>query len=341
MAGKGKGRILVTGARGFIGGFLCQRLLREGCEVIALATTETGTERLREAGMEVRVGDLTRRETIKGLCDGVETVFHLAARVTYWGTRRMFYDTILGATANLLEEGERAGVSRFLYVSSFCAAGAGGVARHLRGHREEDPEAKTGTYYGDAKYEAERLVLRYHEEGRLGATILRPSNVIGPGSVWVVDMLELMRAGGRVPLVDGGRHSASLLYVENLVDGLWLALESEAAGGRTYHFRDDYRVTWRRYLADQAALAGEEPRFVSIPFPLAWGLASLSDRLFRPLGIRTRMTRHVVGLTGRDNDVDTTRAREELGWRTRVPYEEAMETIGEWVAKVHRQGRGS
>lgn len=335
MAGR---RVLVTGARGFIGGFLLRRLLAEGSEVTALATTAGNTEYLESMGVEVRVGDLTKPDTLRGLCEGMDTVFHLAARVTYHGTRRQFYDSIFRATQNLLEEAAGR-IGRFVYVSSFCAGGAGGSGRHMRGHREDDPERKTGTYYGDAKLDAEKLVRRFHEEGRGEATIVRPSNVIGAGSVWVDGMVESMRSMPRFPLVDGGRHSASLVYVENLVDGMMLAVTSEAAAGRTYHFRDDYAVTWIRYLSDLAGAAGLKLRVANLPFGLAWALATASDVLVRPLGVPTRITRQVIGLTGRDNDVDTSRAKQELGWRTRIPYEEAMRTIGEYVRS--RYGRSA
>ncbi len=335
MAGS---KVLVTGARGFIGGFLLRRLLDEGFEVTALATTESNTEYLRKMGIAVRVGDLTKPETLRGLCEGIETVFHLAARVTYHGTRRQFYDSIVTATRNLLEEAAGR-VRRFVYVSSFCAGGAGGAGRHMRGHREDDPERKTGTYYGDAKLDAEKLVYGFHERGSMVATIVRPSNVIGAGSVWVDGMIESIRSMPRFPLVDGGKHSASLVYVENLVDGMMLAATRDAAAGRTYQFRDDYAVTWIQYLTDLAAAAGLKLRAANMPFGLAWALATASDVLVRPLGVPTRITRQVIGLTGRDNDVDTTRAKQELGWRTRIPYEDAMRTIGEYVRS--RYGRGA
>ncbi|MGW8321232.1 MAG: NAD-dependent epimerase/dehydratase family protein, partial [Thermodesulfobacteriota bacterium] len=185
-------RVLVTGARGFIGGFLCKRLLGEGYTVAAMATTENNTQYLRDMGMEVRVGDLTRPETIQGICDNIDIVVHLAARVGYEGTRKQFYDQILEATRHLLDTSVDK-VSRFVYVSSFCASGAGGVTRHMRGHRETDPERKTGVFYGDAKYETEKLVFQYHRDKGLVSTVVRPSNVIGAGSVWVDAMAYMMR----------------------------------------------------------------------------------------------------------------------------------------------------
>ncbi len=328
-------RVLVTGARGFIGGFLCRRLLAEGHEVVAMATTEQNTAYLRDMGMEVRVGDLTRPGTLQGLCDNVDVVIHLAARVGYAGTRKQFYDQILEATRHLLDA-SIGKVSRFVYISSFCACGAGGVTRHMKGHREEDPEEKTGIFYGDAKYDTEKLVFQVHREKGLASTVVRPANVIGPGSVWVDGIAAMMRARPFFPLIDGGRHSASLVYVDNLVDGIILAATQEAAVGKTFHFRDDYEVSWQTYYQDLASAIGATPRFMNLPFPVAWTAATIFDRVLRPLGIETEITRHVIGLTGRDNDVDTTRAKEDLGWRTRVPYEEAMEVIRDYAGRLGR-----
>ena len=76
----------------------------------------------------------------------------------------------------------------------------------------------------------------------------------------------------------------------------------------------------------------KEVNFVSIPFALAWGLGYLNDKLLRPLNVKITVTRHTVGLTGRDNRVDTSRARNELGWNTRVSYQEAVAEIGRWIA---------
>jgi nucleoside-diphosphate-sugar epimerase len=331
---KGKG-VLVTGAAGFIGSFLCPRLIREGYEVTALDMDEKKAAPLKQKGMDVVIGDLTKPKTIKGACDDIGTVIHLAAHVKSWGTKKVFFDSIFHATKNLLDEAAK-NQCRFIYFSSICAAGAGGIKQHLTGHREDDPEKITGaSFYCDAKYEAEKLVQEYHRQGRVKATIIRPANVIGPRSVWVTDMIETMQKGPVFPVIDGGRYNGCFVYVENLVDGIVLAITNDVASGRTYHFRDDYDETWKDYIVDLAAILGREVKFVNIPFPLAWGLGYLSDKLLRPLNVKITISRHTVGLTGRDNSVDTSRARNELGWKTRIPYQKAMEEIERWVKEEY------
>ncbi|HPI93971.1 MAG TPA: NAD(P)-dependent oxidoreductase [Deltaproteobacteria bacterium] len=335
IAGKSGRRVLVTGAAGFIGMFLCPRLVREGYEVTALDMDESRAASLKAMGMRVVTADLTKPDTLRGVCRDIDIVIHLAARVKSWGTRKAFYDSILQTTKNLLAEAA-GGNRRFVYFSSICAAGAGGLRRHLAGHREDDPEARTGaSYYCDAKYDAEQLVLSHHRKGLVEATIVRPANVIGPGSVWVTDMIDAMNNGPVFPLVEGGRNNGCFVYVENLVDGVILALGNEASKGRTYHLRDDYDATWKDYITDLGTGLDRKVKCVSIPFAVAWGMGYLSDKLLRPLNVKVAVTRHTVGLTGRDNRVDTSRARDELGWKTRVPYPDAMEEICRWARTAY------
>jgi 2-alkyl-3-oxoalkanoate reductase len=316
---------LVTGACGFIGSHLTPRLLDEGMEVRALAFPGEDAEGLESLGAEVRFGDITDPQSLEGLCDGVDIVFHLAGRIAIWGPRKAFFASIVEGTRNLLEESSGK-VSRFVYASSVCAIGTN---RHLVGHGEDDPVRKTGIPYADAKQEAEKLVWKYHEAEALEGTVFRPTNVIGPGSVWVRDIIDTLR-NGILPLFDGGRYSASLVYVDNLVDGIVLASTLDIGSGRTYQFRDDWDVTWKHYLSDLGAVVDKKPRG-SIPFRVIWPLAFLFEKALSELNVKPPATRHIVGLMGRDLDVDNTRAKEELGWRTRVSYEEAMQRITEWV----------
>jgi nucleoside-diphosphate-sugar epimerase len=335
MTGEKGKKVLVTGAGGFIGSFLCPRLIKEGYSVTALDISETMAKRLQDRGMNVIIADLTRSESLKAVCRGMDVIIHLAAWLGPWGKQKKFHDGIYLSTQRLLEAIED-NKPHFVFFSSFCAAGAGGRTDHLRYHKEDDYEFKTGTsYYCDYKYEAEKLVYHYHDVGKVSATVVRPANVIGPGSVWVINNMNMMLKNPKYQMVDGGVYHAALIYVDNLVEGIMRILERDASHGRTYHFMDDYKVRWRDYIYDLAAMTGKQVKIVDVPFQAAWGLGSLNDAILRPLGARFEICRHSVGLVGRANDVDTTRARAELGWETRVPYKDAMSVISEWVNNVY------
>ena len=328
-------KALVTGATGFIGSVLVRALLRQGHEVRALVLPGEDAGPLEKLGVEIRRGDLSRAVTLSGICDGTETVFHQAGRVTDWGTRSQFKAAICDATQNLLQE-SAGSAERFVFVSSIAAIGLG---RHLKGIRESDPVLRSGIPYGDAKLDAEELVRGFDEAGGIACTIVRPSNVTGPGSVWVRDIVEKMLAMPML-LVDEGRHSASLVHVDNLVDGILRAGTLEIGRGRTYHFRDDWDVTWKQYVTDVGAFVGKEPTG-NIPYELARIAGGLLDLVCAPFGIRPPLSRLAVDIVGRDNDVDTSLARQELGWKTRVTYDEAMREIGDWVGKMYLKDAGA
>ncbi|HNW27122.1 MAG TPA: NAD-dependent epimerase/dehydratase family protein [Spirochaetota bacterium] len=318
-------KALVTGATGFIGSVLAKELMARGHGVRALAFPEEKVSELAEMGAEICRGDLTAPESLRGICDGVDTVFHLAGRVTDWGTRKQFYTAIYTATENLLKEAAGK-ASRFVYVSSLAAMGMG---RHLKGVKETDPPRKSGVYYNDAKADAEALVRSYHDAGTISCTIVRPANVTGPGSVWVRDIIDQMLKMP-VPLFDRGRHPTSFVYVDSLVDGMIRAGTMDIARGKAYHFRDDWTATWGEYITFLGSLVGKRPRG-NIPFRLAWPLGLVMEKILNPLQVRSPLTRLNVGVLGRNNDIDTSLARAELGWRTIVPYREAMERIAAWV----------
>ncbi len=318
-------KALVTGAAGFIGSSLTPELLKRDIDVRGLVLPGENPERLEAQGVEVRTGDITDPGSIRGLCRGIDIVFHLAGRIAYWGPRRLFFESIVEGTRNVLDEASGK-VTRFVYASSVCALGSD---RHLLGLGEEDPVRKTGIPYADAKQEAEKVVWEYHDKGAVKGTVFRPANVVGPGSVWVRDTVDSF-LNSSVPLFDHGRYSASLVYVDNLVDGIIRAGTLGVGAGRTYHFRDDWDVTWKEYLTDLGAMVGKRPA-ASLPFRLVWPVSFLFEKTMSELNRKPPATRHIVGLMGRDNDILNARAKQELGWETKVSYKEAMERIEAWV----------
>lgn len=317
---------LVSGANGFVGSALVRTLAARGVPVRAHTRTGELLRRPDGANLELRGGDLRRPDELRGLCAGVDTVIHCAGRLGVWGSQRQFHENIYDATVNLL--GEACGhVQRFVYVSSIAALG---LAEHLTGAPESAPPRHTGMPYGDAKADAEGAVRKLHAEGRIAGVIVRPVLITGPGSPGMRDILEHMRTRRGVPLVDGGVHRAGLVYIDSVVDGLLRAAQSPAAPGNTYHLCDDWGVTWKQFLTDLGASVGLGPKG-DVPFALAWPLSRALEAVYAPFGVRPPSTREIVGVFGRANAVDTSRARADLGWQTQVSYAEAMRRTGAWA----------
>jgi nucleoside-diphosphate-sugar epimerase len=322
---------LVTGAGGFIGRRLVASLVAKGYTVRALYLPGEDAAQAMRTGVEVARGDLTQPATLAGIADGVTVVFHLAARVTDWGPLAAFRAVTVDGTRHLLDACRGKGLRRFVYFSPFTALG---FSRDTAGLDEDAPCVKTGIPYSDTKVEAERLVAQLGQQYGIPFTIVRPANVIGAGSLWARDVLDLLYRG-LTPIVGDGTAPGALVHVQNLVDGVILAAESEQAAGRTYHFVDDYAVTWAEYITTLGSWVGRQPQG-RIPTALAWRIGAGAERISALFGIRSPASRIAAGIMGRNHMVSSRRAREELGWAPRVTYPEALAEIREWVDTAYR-----
>ena len=311
-----------------IGSSLSRRLLERGDQIRGLLMPGEDDAGLEKLGLQIVRGDVTKPTTLEGIADDCDMVFHLAARVQEWGRRSQFRETHYDGTRNVIREccGK---VERFVYFSSTAYYGT----KPAQGRTEEYVPEFSGLPYPDMKMLCERMVRTYSAERGLKHTIIRPCNVIGPRSAHLLNVLGSFEKG-LVPLVDGGSYNASFVSVENLVDGVLLAADSDVAVNREYAFVDDYEITWGEYMTAVGALIGKKPLF-SISFRQAYLAAAVAEYLYMPFNIRPPFTRYAVTIIGQENHVDSSRARDELGWKTRVQWEEVWAELEEHVKREY------
>src|SRR5579863_6758530 len=203
---------LVTGASGFIGGRLTQRLVRDGYQVRCIVRASSDTVALEQLGVELAVGDLTAPHTLAHAAQGCRYVFHCGAMVSDWATPKEVSQVNVTGTRNLLSACADASVQRFVHFSTTDVYGYPGGG--------EIEETYTGTgfsnWYAQTKLAAEMEVRRLSRSHNLESVILRPATVYGPGSREVV--LEIARAirSRKMVLIDRGRAVAGLVFVDNL-----------------------------------------------------------------------------------------------------------------------------
>jgi nucleoside-diphosphate-sugar epimerase len=321
------GRCLVTGASGFIGGKLAERLLQEGYSVRCLVRPSSDTSRLERLDAQLAVGDLGDRASLAAAAAGCENVLHCAALVSDWATTAEIVAANVQGTRNLLAAAGSG--RRFVHFSTTDVYGHPGTP----GVRESHPATGAGNLYARTKLLAELEV----RAGAPHSVILRPATVYGPGSVEVVGAIAGALRNGSMLLIDRGRSVAGLSYVENLLDAALLALRREAAIGETFNVSDGLPVTWRQFTNDLAEGLGARPARFSLPYPLASALGASLEGAYRLLrratGLRLPplLSRQAVQVLGRDQDFSCEKARELLGWEPRVGYEAAMAATVAWL----------
>ena len=321
---------LVTGATGLIGSHLVEALVARGDAVRALARPTSLTTRLRELGVDIRVGNLMDNATLMAAAKGAERLFHCAALVNDWGVEEEFEQANVHGVRNVLAAATRAGVGKFVFLSTSDVYGFPG-----RPVDESERPSPRGFPYSDSKIRGEALVWNHHRRVGLPVCVIRPATVYGPrAQSLVVDLVRALRQR-RMVLIDRGVHIAGLTYVGNLVDSLILAADSEASIGQAYNISDGSRVTWREYVDAMADLA-EVPRPTrSHAHNRAFILATLWVSYYRLMGRTQRppLTPAMVELMGTDQDFPIDKATRELGYRPRVGFEEGIRHTGEWLRR--------
>jgi nucleoside-diphosphate-sugar epimerase len=333
--------ILLTGASGFIGGRLAQRLVARGDAVRCLVRASSDTRRLESlAGVEFVRGDLTDTACLPAAVAGAEAVVHCAAMVSDWGTVDEIRAVNATAAAELARAAVAAGVTRFIHISTTDIYGHPGG----RGVSEDHVPTGFANWYAQTKREAEFALSRICSEAGMELVILRPATVYGPGSTEVVGELATALRGGYLPLVAGGHAVAGLVYVDNLADAVELALTRSAAVGEAFNISDGLDVTWRRFIGDLASGLGVAPPRLRLPGSVALGLGVVMERGYRAVRRRTGLqtapllSRQAVQVLARDQDFSSQKLTALLGWTPRVSYEDGMAATLTWLREEYFGG---
>jgi nucleoside-diphosphate-sugar epimerase len=287
--------IAVTGACGFIGAALAERLRADGDTVIGVDL----------AGEPDRRADVADPSSTVAALAGADAIVHAAALVAERGRMEDFVRVNVRGTRNVLD----AAAGRRTVVLASVAGWGYEFQRELD---EDSPPRPCGLPYIDTKGAAETLALRR------GATVIRPGDVYGPGSMpWVIRPLEMMRAG-RFFLPAPGDGVMTPVHVDDLVDAIARALRQPRAAGRAYTVWDGEPVTAREYFE---TLGGRPVRTLPAPLLRAAALA---------LGMGPAAVTFVTRRAGFTN----ARARAELGWEPRTSLQEGMARTREWARVV-------
>jgi nucleoside-diphosphate-sugar epimerase len=318
---------LVSGATGFLGGYLLDRLREMGFQVRALVRRRNASVGLVRTGCETCVGDVLNRASLQAAVSGQGLVFHTAGRVSDWGTRREFWQANVEGTANVIAACREAGVKRLIHVSSLSVLGLPRSGERIDENTPPDDRARD--YYTVSKIAGERLVRQAHQCRGLETVIIRSGVIWGPGQNPILSrMADLMRRR-RFFLIDGGRNQVGLSHVENLSQGMILAALAPEAAGQVYHLTDGESITAHAAFRALAAVVGVDPPRFSLPFPAAFAMAAAMEWIarLRRAARPPMLTRYAVRMVASDSRYDISKARKELGYNPRLTFNQGIETL--------------
>lgn len=318
-------RVLVTGAHGFIGSHAVEALLRRGWQVRALVSPwgsldNLGTVRDHPA-LDVFRADVRVPDQLLEPFRGVDAVLHAAALVADWGRWGRFEETNVNGTAHVVAAARAGGATRLVLISSVSVFRYAGFVDEDARRRARDNRKLP---YARSKVLAEDLVLA---ETALEGVVVRPGLwPFGPRDRNLARVVAALRRG-RLPLVGSGETRFNTAYVENLCQGLLLALERKEAAGRSYVIADDGSPRWAEVLGHLAQLLGVPPPRLRVPVLAARVLGTVVEgawALARP-GREPPLTRYRASLPARDVHFSIEHARRELGYRPDVGWRDGLE----------------
>ncbi|MGH8435053.1 MAG: UDP-glucose 4-epimerase family protein [Pseudomonas sp.] len=311
-------RVLLTGATGFVGRALLERLVAmPNVEPIAALRRPAAELLIRVAS--VQVAGLGKETEWQSALEGSQVVIHAAARVhvmheTVSDSLTEFRRVNVEGTLNLARQSAEAGVRRFIFISSIKVNGEG---TQLGTPYSADHEATPADPYGISKLEAERGLRALVAETGMEVVIIRPPLVYGPGvKANFLSMMRWLKKG--VPLPLGAIHNRrSLVALDNLVDLIVTCIDHPAAANQTFLVSDGEDLSTSQLLRRMGQALGRPARLLPIP---AWMLESAATLLGKKA-----VAQRLCGSL----QVDIGKTRELLGWTPPISVDEALRKTAE------------
>lgn len=322
--------VAITGATGFVGTHLARRLVQCGARVRVLVRDEARLDPVLARACTVVQGDLLEMAALRELVGPAQWVFHCAANVATWGRESDYLRVNVQGVQKLFDALRDAPVAkrRLVHLSTVDVYGFPELAAD-----EEMKLEPVAFHYGESKRQGDVLVRRLSAEHGLPCTVLRPCNVVGPGSPFVLRIGAALRSGLMLS-VDGGRHHAGLVDIENLVDViLWSGL-APVACGQVYNVRDPWSVSWAQFVADLRRGTGLGGRVLNMDYRLAKPLAALVAAPWHWLGLAAEPPLHplIVEIFGRTCGHSIAKLQAHGAVLGQVDYASSIRASLRWLA---------
>jgi nucleoside-diphosphate-sugar epimerase len=323
------GKVLVTGATGFLGYHLVSALVRCDAQVVALVRDRGRVSAELEEHAEIVCGDLRDPRSLEAAMGGVGLIYHCAAVTNNnipWQTHQ---DVNIAGAEAVFMAALKAGVQRVVHASSVIVYGLASPPHgNLVSETTSFPDhPDRWAHYLRSKQAADRLAFDYWREEGLPITVLRLGILYGPGGR--SPDRGLIQLGPLRLTIGRGRNQMPYAYVGNAVDCMLLAAISPEAIGQAYNVVDEPQVTPHDVAERSAKITGERSILTPVPPFLLSGVARLFEWRNERRDSQTppKLSRFVVSSAGRNLRYDTSRAREQLGWQSEVTLEEGLRKI--------------
>ncbi len=320
-----KKKVLVTGASGFTGGYLCKALLKKGNLVRGFVLPDINASDLEKSGVEIYRGDLCNKDSLISAVKGVEMVYHIAAVYREQNIPiKRFFDVNVDGTRNLLEAAKSNGIKRFIHCSTV------GVQGEIDNPpaTEEHPY-NPGDYYQESKMQGEKLALDFFKEQGFPGVVFRPVGIYGPGDTRFLKLFRHIN-NGTFRMFGSGEVLYHLTYIDDLVDGILLMGETQNIEGEVITLAGGEYANLNELVQTIADVL--KVKFSKRHYPVwpLWLAGAICEFLCKPLKINPPIYRRRVDFFLKDRAFDITKAKTLLGFNPKVDLFTGLKRTVEW-----------
>ena len=326
-------KILITGATGFIGSHLVKALVSEGYHCRCLVRKTSNISELKKLNnIEFVYGDITEKDSLKGIAKGVDIVCHLAALMGHDPPSSKAFEKFRNinaeGTKNILSECVKTKtIKKVIHFSSTAAMGL--VPQNPI---TESMGCRPYTPYQVSKFESEKIAKYFFEKYNLPIVIVRPSMIYGPG--FKGDFLTIARVvkTGIFPKIGRGKNLSPALYIDDAVEAVRLLINKGRAG-EIYLISSERSYELQEIVGIMETYLGMRLLLIPVPIWLAKMGGYSLEKMSKLIGIRPIVTYRNICSVVTDRVFDISKAKNELGFKQRVPLEAGLEKTLDWFVE--------
>lgn len=319
--------VLVTGAAGFVGSYLCRYLHRHGVSVRAMVRDKSKAVDLISVGIEVVEADLMDPASLEAAVQGCGSIMHIAAIFRQAGLPDETYrQANVEGTRHLLEFAVRHNVKRFIHCSTV------GVHSHISNPpgNEETPYAPADIYQV-TKMEGEKLALEYFRSGKLSGVVIRPAMIYGPGDMRTLKIFKSI-SKNRFFFVGKGEVNVHFIDVRDLVRAFALALDRTDVNAEVFIISGKESVSLKDFVQKISAIIGTSMPRLHLPVLPLQLLGDVCEAVCTPLKINPPIYRRRVDFFTKNRHFDSSKAERILNFKPSLSLDQELREIVDWYA---------